>query len=90
MYVPHEQITLRQKGLSEKNLNLLLSRCTMLSSLTLVGVTDLCSLFSMVAEKGCRLQHLTIHGPFNHPEHLTQQQVVSIFNYFDNVKGLSH
>jgi hypothetical protein len=75
LYVPHEQITLRQKGLSEKNLNLLLSRCTMLSSVTLVDITDLCSLLSMMAEKGCRIQHLTINGPNIPHQHNTDQEV---------------
>jgi len=74
-YVPHEQITLRHNmGLSEQNMKLLLSRCIMLSSLTLEHITNLCSLLSMVAENGCRIQHLTIcgHSP---PEHLYKQLV---------------
>jgi hypothetical protein len=91
-YVPHEQITLGRgkrferwppkKQLSEKNLDLLLSRCTMLSSLTLVEIDDiydLGSVLSMVAEKGCPIQQLTINGcglPLG--SHLTQQ-LVSIF-----------
>jgi len=60
--------------LSGKSLDLLLSRCTMLSSLTLAHVTDLCGLLSMVAEKGCRIQHLTICGPHT----VTQGQLVGI------------
>jgi hypothetical protein len=79
-YFPHEQITLRvNMRLSGQSLDLLLSRCTMLSSLTLAHVTDLCGLLSMVAEKGCRIQHLTICGPFGGGfQHITQQLVGTI------------
>ena len=90
--VPHEQITFGRgkrferwppkKQLSEKNLDLSLSRCTMLSSLTLVEIDDiydLGSLLSMVAEKGCPIQQLIINGmnTTNLPlgSHLTQQLV---------------
>jgi hypothetical protein len=63
-FASYEQITLRQKmGLSRKSLDPVLSRCTKLSSLTLEDITDL-SLLSMVVEKGCRIQHLTICGSF--------------------------
>jgi hypothetical protein len=82
-YFPHEQIALRvNMRLSGKSLDLLLSRCTMLSSLTLAHVTDLCGLLSMVAEKGCRIQHLTICGPFGGgSQHLIQQLVGILLMY---------
>jgi len=77
----HTQITLYQvPKKSTKQLNLLLSRCTMLDSITMVGIEDLSRLLSMVAKRkkrNCHLRHLAIHGLYNRPENFTEQ-VVSI------------
>jgi hypothetical protein len=77
----HTQITLyRVPKKRTKQLNLLLSRCTMLDSLTMVNVKDLCRLLSMVAKRKRRLRHLAIYGLFDYNRHeYFTHQLVSIF-----------